>query len=109
MSDVVEEVVYGRCCGLDVHKADIVACMIIRGKKEVKTISTMTDDLLVMAKWLKDKKMQMVAMESTGSYWKPIFNILECEEKPVILVNSQHIKALRGRKTELKKYCKERT
>jgi len=102
MSDVVEEIVYARCCGLDVHKAEIVACTIINGKKEVKTFSTMTDELLSMAKWLKDKEIQMTAMESTGSYWKPVFNILEIEEIPAILVNAQHIKTLRGRKTDVK-------
>lgn len=62
----------------------------------------MTDDLLIMAKWLKENKVDMVAMESTGSYWKPIYNILECEEVPVMLVNPQHIKSISGTKTDVR-------
>jgi len=102
MPDAIEEIVYRRCCGLDIHKAEVVACIIVNGRKEIKTFSTMTENLLLLAKWLKDKKIQMTAMESTGSYWKPIFNILEIEEIPAILVNAQHIKTLRGRKTDVK-------
>jgi len=102
VTDNVEEVVYERCCGMDVHKEDVKACLNIKGKKEVKTFSTMTDDLLNMAKWLKDNKVEMVAMESTGSYWKPVFNILECEEVPAILVNPMHIKNLSDPKTDVR-------
>jgi len=98
----VEEVVYERCCGMDVHKEDVKACVNINGKKEVKTFSTMTDDLLAMSKWLKEKGVQMVAMESTGSYWKPVFNILESEGVPAILVNPQHIKNLSDPKTDVR-------
>jgi len=101
-TDEVEEVVYERCCGMDVHKEDVKACLNINGKKEVKTFSTMTDDLLAMAKWLKDNNVQMVAMESTGSYWKPIFNILECTDVPAMLVNPQHIKNLSDPKTDVR-------
>jgi transposase len=101
MSDVVEEIIYRRCCGLDIHKEMIMACMIIGKKKEVRTFNTMTDGLLLLSKWLKDNAIQMVAMESTGSYWKPIFNILECEEIPAILVNANETKSLRGRKTDV--------
>ena len=102
MTDEVEEVVYERCCGMDVHKEDVKVCLNINGKKEVRTFSTMTDDLLKMAKWLKDNQVQMAAMESTGSYWKPIFNILECEEVPAMLVNPQHIKNLSEPKTDVR-------
>jgi len=98
----VEEIVYERCCGMDIHKSEIKACLNIGGKKEVRTFSTMTEDLLIMTKWLKDKKVEMVAMESTGSYWKPVFNILECEEISAILVNSQHIKNLSEPKTDVR-------
>ena len=98
----VAEVVYERCCGMDVHKEDVKACININGKKEVRTFSTMTDGLLEMSKWLKENQIQMVALESTGSYWKPIFNILECEEIPAILVNPQHIKNLSDPKTDVR-------
>jgi transposase len=87
---------------MDVHKEDVKACLNINGKKEVKTFSTMTEDLLAMAKWLKDNNVQMVAMESTGSYWKPVFNILECADVPAILVNPQHIKNLTEPKTDVR-------
>ena len=62
----------------------------------------MTDDLLQMTKWLKENKVEMVAMESTGSYWKPIFNILEVEEVPAMLVNAKDSRNLPGRKTDVK-------
>lgn len=102
MNDVVEEIVYERCCGMDIHKAEIKACMVIGKKKEVRTYGTMTDELLSLATWLKDNEIEMTAMESTGSYWKPIFNILECEGVPAILVNAAHVKTIKGRKTDVK-------
>ena len=101
-TEEVDEIVYERCCGLDVHKEDVKACLNIGGKKEVRTYSTMTDGLLEMAKWLKENSVEMVAMESTGSYWKPVFNILECEEIPAMLVNPQHIKNLSQAKTDVR-------
>lgn len=101
-TDEVEEIVYERCCGMDIHKEEIKACLNIGGKKEVKTYGTMTDELLSLAKWLKNNEVEMVAMESTASYWKPVFNILECENVPVMLVNPQHIKALSGTKTDVR-------
>jgi transposase len=101
-TEEVEEIVYERCCGMDVHKNDIKACLNIGGKKEVRTFETMTDDLLNLAAWLKKENVQMVAMESTASYWKPIFNILECENIPAILVNPQHVKNLTGPKTDVR-------
>ncbi|MDR2971726.1 MAG: IS110 family transposase [Bacteroidales bacterium] len=99
-TDEVVEVVYGRCCGMDIHKDGIVACLNIDGKREVREYTTMTDDLLLLANWLKSSNVEMVAMESTGSYWKPIFNILECEDVPAMLVNAQHVKTLSGTKTD---------
>jgi transposase len=97
------DIVYKRCCGLDIHKRIIVACCVTgHGKKEVKSFGTMTDDLLEFCGWLKERQIEMVAMESTGSYWKPIFNLLEVEGIPAILVNAQHIKAVPGRKTDVK-------
>jgi transposase len=73
-TDEVVEVVYERCCGMDIHKASITVCLNIGGKREVREYSTMTDDLLLLVNWLKENNVEMVAMESTGSYWKPIFN-----------------------------------
>jgi transposase len=96
------EVVYERCCGLDIHKASITACVIVRGKKEIQTFGTVTDELLRMTAFLKERSIQMTAMESTGSFWKPIFNIMEVEEIDAILVNAAHIKTVPGRKTDVK-------
>jgi len=100
------QVVHERCCGLDVHKKTVVACVLVTqpgGKvdKEVRTFSTMTDDLLLLSDWLDSLGVAVVAMESTGVYWKPVFNILE-EGHEVMLVNAEHIKAVPGRKTDVK-------
>ncbi len=99
------EVVNKRCCGLDVHKERVVACLIIRegGKvlKEVRTFLTMTFDLVVLHDWLKAHGVTHVAMESTGVYWKPVFNLLE-DDFTVLLVNAAHIKTVPGRKTDVK-------
>jgi transposase len=101
--DADMEIVYGRCCGFDIHKNTVVACILISGeKKEIRTFGTMTGELLELCGWLKSRDIQMVAMESTGSFWKPIFNLLEVEGIPAILVNAQHIKAVPGRKTDVK-------
>ena len=95
-------VVFERCCGLDIHKKLIVACLLIRLadgqlKKEVRTFSTMMAGLLDLLDWLKSAGCTHVAMESTGVFWKPIYNVLEGEME-VLLVNAQHIKAVPGRK-----------
>jgi len=96
------EVLYERCCGLDVHKKQITACLITPGpdgrpKREVRTFGTMTEDLLALHDWLLDNQCTHVAMESTGVYWKPVYNILEGSFN-LLLVNAQHIKAVPGRK-----------
>jgi len=101
-TDEVEEVVYERCCGMDVHKADVKACLNIGGKKEVRTFGTMTSDLLKMSDWLNSHSVQIVAMESTGSYWKPVYNILESQGIPAMLVNPQQIKNLTAPKTDVR-------
>jgi transposase len=96
------EILIDRGCGLDVHKESVVAAIEGKGiKKETKTYSTMTNDLFKMKKWLKEQGVTHVAMESTGSYWKPIFNILE-DTFVVFLVNPRHIKNVPGRKTDVK-------
>ena len=98
--------VYKRSCGIDVHKKFIVACTLLAQEdgteqKEIRTFSTMTADLLACVDWLESKGIEMVAMESTGVFWRPIFNLLEAHIK-VMLVNAQHMKALPGRKTDVK-------
>lgn len=96
------EVVYERCCGLDVHKKSVVGCVITPEGKESRTFSTMTEDLLRLADWLVAKGVTHVAMESTGVYWQPIYNLLEGVGFTLLVVNAQHIKAVPGRKTDVK-------
>ncbi len=100
------ELVHQCCCGLDVHKQTVVACLLRtdpagRRSKELRTFGTMTDDLLALADWLRAADCAQVAMESTGVYWKPVYNLLE-GQCAVMVVNAQHIKAVPGRKTDLK-------
>lgn len=99
------EVVYERCAGLDVHKKSVTACRIVPGKdggwqKETRRFDTMTVELLKLADWLRAGRVTAVAMESTGVYWKPVFNILESEFE-VLLVNARHIKYVPGRKSDV--------
>lgn len=95
------EVLYRSCAGLDVHAKPVVACLNKDGKKETYTYSTMTDDLLLMSDWLIQEGCTHVAIESTGVYWRAVFNLLEGQIE-VILVNAQHIKTVPGRKTDVK-------
>jgi transposase len=100
------EVIYERCCGLDVHKKSVTACLIVPGaggapRKEVRRFGTMTDDLLGMADWLAGAGCTHVALESTGVYWQPIWNLLE-DRFELLLVNARHVKAVPGRKTDVK-------
>jgi transposase len=96
------DVVHDRCCGLDLHKANVVACLRLPRKTEVRTFGTMTQDLLALADWLLDAGCTHVAMESTGVYWKPIYNVLEGTGLEMMVVNARHIKAVPGRKTDVK-------
>ena len=98
------EVIVTRGCGLDVHQATVVACLIkgkVRPFKEAHTFSTMTRDLIRMREWLHKEGCTHVAMESTGVYWKPVYNILEGHFE-LIVANAQHIKRVPGRKTDVK-------
>ena len=99
------QVLYYRCCGLDIHKKLIVACLLSMSAqgvhKEIRTFGTTLADLYRLRDWLVANECQIVAMESTGVYWKPIWNVLE-EELKLLLVNAQHIKAVPGRKTDTK-------
>jgi transposase len=99
------EVVHRHCAGLDVHKRSVVACQIVPAaeggwQQEVRRFGTLTEELLALADWLRAGAVTHVAMESTGVYWRPIFNILEAEFA-VLLVNAQHIKHVPGRKTDV--------
>jgi len=96
------DVVYSHVCGLDVHKKNVVACIITPDHKEIRTFSTMTEDLLALIDWIKSHGCTHVAMESTGSYWKPIYNLLEMERIETLVVNARHIKNVPGRKTDVK-------
>jgi len=98
------DVLHACCCGLDVHKEGVTACVLWaeeKGKKrkEKREFGTMTRDLLALSDWLQACGVTHVAMESTGVYWKPVWNILEGQFE-VLLVNAQHIKAVPGRKTD---------
>ncbi len=99
-------VLYARCAGLDVHKAIIVACVLLsassaKTSKQVRTFATTTAGLQELAAWLASQGVSHVAMESTGIYWRPVFNLLEGRFE-VILVNAQHMKAVPGHKTDIK-------
>jgi len=100
------EVINPRCAGLDVHKKSISACCISRSATgarifERRTFGTMTTDILMLGEWLHSLDIPIVALESTGVYWKPIWNLLE-SDFDLMLVNPQHIKQVPGRKTDVK-------
>ena len=95
------DTLHQRCCGLDVHKKSVVACVITPQGREIRTFRTMTGDLLALADWLEEREVTHAAMESTGVYWKPVYNILE-DEFTVMVVNAAHIKTVPGRKTDVK-------
>ena len=98
------EVVYARCAGIDVHKKNVVVCRILPGPqgpvKEIRTFGTMTPDLLALSDWLTEAGVTHVAMESTGVYWKPLYNLLEGSFQ-LLLANVQHLKRVPGRKTDV--------
>jgi transposase len=96
------DVVYTHVCGLDVHKKNIVACIITPKGKEIRTFEAMTDHVILLVDWIKEAGCSHVAMESTGAYWKPIYNLLELEGIETLVVNAQHIKNVPGRKTDVK-------
>jgi transposase len=100
------DTLHPRCAGIDVHKNNVVVCVRCADRpgkvlEEVRTFSTMTRDLLALSDWLASHGVTHVAMESTGVYWKPVFNILGGRVE-VILVNAEHIKQVPGRKTDVK-------
>jgi len=99
------EVIHPRCCGIDSHKESVVACLRLqqgrRGQTEVLRFGTTTGELLRLHERLAQAACTHVAMESTSVYWKPVFNLLEGSFE-VVLANAHHIKAVPGRKTDVK-------
>ncbi len=100
------EILYERCAGLDVHKKNVKACFSSPGndghrQKETRTYLTMTGNLLELRDWLKEQGCTHIALEATGVYWKPIYNLLEGDFE-MLVVNAHHIKAVPGRKTDVK-------
>ena len=87
---------------MDIHKKSITACCITPDGKDIKTFGTMTDDIVELVEWVKAEGCTHAAMESTGVYWKPIYNLMELEEVQTLVVNATHIKAVPGRKTDVK-------
>jgi transposase len=100
------EILYTHVAGLDVHKKMVVVCCRTPGltgqpRKETRTFSTMTADLLALSAWLASLEITHVVMESTGEFWKPLYNLLEASFV-VLVVNAQHVKQVPGRKTDVK-------
>ena len=99
---LVVEVVYRCCCGIDVHKKVIVACLVNGGKQELREFGTTTSEIKTLANWLTESGCEMIAMESTGVFWKPLYNLFELMDLDAMIVNAAHMKALPGRKTDVK-------
>jgi transposase len=99
------EVVHPRCCGIDVHKATVSACISIKDGgvigKHKRRFDTTTAQLRELVLWLQQHQVNKVAMEATGVYWKPVWNLLE-EQFELLLVNPQHLKSIPGKKTDFK-------
>lgn len=97
MKDIIQ-----KSCGLDVHQAIIVACIQRQGyQKQIRTYGTTTEELELLKQWLKSEEITHVAMESTGIFWKPVYNILEDSQWEILLVNARHMKNVPGRKTDV--------
>jgi len=100
------EAILERCCGLDVHKREVVACLLVgatheRPRRDVRRFATVTVSLRELRDWLVSAGCTHVAMESTGPYWRPVFNLLE-GAVTVVLANARHIKNVPGRKTDVR-------
>ena len=100
------EAIVRTCCGLDVHQATVVACLLVgdpdkRPRKEIRTFGTMTCDLIRLREWLEAEGCTHVGMESTGVYWMPVYVVLEGHFE-LVVGNATHIKNVPGRKTDVK-------
>ena len=96
------EVVHARCCGVDVHKRTVVACVLTPAGQQTRSFGTTTRELRALAAWLEAEGVTHVAMESTGVFWRPVYNVLDGRGLTLLVVNAQHIKAIPGRKTDVK-------
>ena len=96
------DTLYERCCGIDVHKKLIVACLRCGTKQELRQYGSTSEELRALTKWLLSKDCQMAAMESTGSYWKPLYNIFELSGLKAMVVNARDMRNVPGRKTDAK-------
>lgn len=92
--------IYKSCCGIDVHKNLLVACLKKGNKQEIKEFGTKTKNIKEMAEWLLKQKCEMIAMESTASYWKPLVNVFEMNELNFMIINAKDYKNVPGRKTD---------
>ena len=97
--------IYWRCCGIDVHKATLTACVRVDGpggelSQEIRNFGTTSDELLSLNDWLSAHRVSHVAMEATGVYWKPVFYVLE-QGFTLLLVNPADVKRMPGRKTDV--------
>ena len=95
------DVIYKTCCGIDVHKKKLVACLRKGRKQEIKEFGAKTKDIKLMTKWLAENECEMIAMESTSIYWKPLVNIFEIMDLNYMVVNAKEFKAVPGRKTDI--------
>lgn len=96
------EVVWQRCAGIDIGKRVLAVCLLVGKAKESRTFGTRTADILRLRDWLKEQQCQAIAMEATGSYWKPLWNVLEDQGMELLLANPQRIKAVPGRKSDVR-------
>lgn len=96
------ELLYAVCCGIDVHKKVLVACLREKDKNTVRKFGASTKEIIALTDWLSSNNCEAVAMESTGSYWKPVYNLLEADNLNPIVVNAQHMRNVPGRKTDVK-------
>src|SRR5215813_1596872 len=105
MEEVIMEVLYPNCAALDVHKDTVVACsrrMVgSQVEREVRTFPTTTSGLLALSEWLSSRGATHIAMEATGVYWRPVWNILSDGEFQLILANAKHVRNVPGRKTDV--------
>lgn len=96
------EVLYKSCAGVDVHSELLVVTLYRGRKKEIREFGTTTREILKICDWLSQEECEMVAMESTGSYWKPLYNLLEASGINAMVVNANHMKNVPGKKTDIK-------
>jgi transposase len=95
------KVVYERCAGCDIHKKTVTVHVVVPGESQTRTFGTTTGELLTLLEWVRELQITHVAMESTGVYWKPLYNLLEVTGLTVYVVNAAHMKAVPGRKTDV--------